>query len=59
MFKITKGSETESRTFRLPVELIVKLNDLATENKVSVSNLVIQCLIYAVDNLNIDDENNE
>ena len=51
MFKIRKGYDSESKTFRLPIELIEKLDILATKNKLSLNQLVIQCLTYAVDNL--------
>ena len=58
MFKIQKGYDSESKTFRLPVELIKKLEDLAVQNKLSLNQLVIQCLNYAISNLDIteDDE---
>jgi len=56
MFKIQKGYDSESKTFRLPVELIKKLNMLATQNKLSLNQLIIQCLIYAVDNLEVNNE---
>ena len=56
MFKIRKGYDSESKTFRLPVELIEKLEILATKNKLSLNQLVIQGLEYAVDNL-VDNEN--
>ena len=56
MFKIQKGYDSESKTFRLPIELIGKLETLAGNNKISLNQLVIQCLIYAVDNLESDGE---
>jgi len=55
MFKIQKGySYSESKTFRLPIELIERLETLAAQNKLSLNQLVIQCLNYAVDNLEAD-----
>jgi len=52
MFKIQKGySYSESKTFRLPIELIERLEALAAQNKLSLNQLVIQCLNYAIDNL--------
>jgi predicted HicB family RNase H-like nuclease len=54
MFRIRKGYDSESKTFRLPIELIEKLDILAAQNKLSLNQLVIQCLIYAVDNLEAD-----
>jgi predicted HicB family RNase H-like nuclease len=54
MFKIQKGYDSESKTFRLPIELVERLELLATNNKLSLNQLVIQCLNYAVDNLEQD-----
>lgn len=51
MFKIQKGSYSESKTFRLPIELIERLETLAAQNNISLNQLVIQCLNYAIDNL--------
>ena len=59
MFQIRKGYDSESKTFRLPIKLLEKLNILAAQNKLSLNQLVIQCLDYAVDNLEPDsDEEN-
>ncbi len=54
MFKIQKGYDSESKTFRLPVELIEQLEKLAAQNKLSLNQLVVQCLNYAVSNLDTD-----
>ena len=51
MFRIQKGYDSEPKTFRLPIELIERLENLAAQNKLSLNQLVIQCLNYAVDNL--------
>ena len=51
MFKIQRGYNTESKTFRLPIELIERLEVLATQNKLSLNQLVIQSLHYALDNI--------
>ena len=58
MFHIRKGYDSESKTFRLPTELIEKLNVLATQNKLSLNQLVIQCLTYAIENLDTENKNN-
>jgi len=58
MFQIRKGYNSESKTFRLPTELIEKLDVLAAQNKLSLNQLVIQCLTYAVDNLEDGNEKN-
>ena len=59
MFKIRKGYDSESKTFRLPIELIEKLDTIAAQNKLSLNQLVIQCLTYAVSNIEVNDENEE
>ena len=59
MFKIQKGYDSESKTFRLPVELIKRLEFLAAQNKLSLNQLVIQCLNYALDNLENDKQKGE
>ena len=56
MFKIQKGYDSESKTFRLPVELIGRLEALAAHNKLSLNQLVIQCLNYAMVNLEENDK---
>jgi predicted HicB family RNase H-like nuclease len=56
MFRIRKGYDSESKTFRLPIELIEKLDILAAQNKLSLNQLVIQCLTYAVDNLEVNND---
>ncbi len=53
MLKI-KHEEYDSKTFRLPIELIEKLAEIASKNNISMNKLVIQCLNYALDN--IEDE---
>lgn len=58
MWKIQKGCDTVSKTFRLPVEMVEKMDKLAYENNLSLNNLVIQCLNYALNNLD-DNENAE
>jgi len=51
MLKIPKGYDTVSKTFRLPIELVEEMEKLAHNNKISLNKLVIQCLIYAMDNI--------
>ncbi len=59
MFKIQKGYDSESKTFRLPIELIEQLEALAAQNKLSLNQLVIQCLQYAVSNLDPSEQSSE
>ena len=57
MFKIKK-TENVNKTFRLPLDLVKKLESLAQNREVSLNNLVIQCCEYALENIdNSDDEN--
>lgn len=56
MWKIRKGYNSVNKSFRLPEELINKLEKLAGENNLSLNQLVIQCLEYAVENLDNDGE---
>lgn len=52
-FKVKK-QEYANRTFRLPVELLEQLNEIATEKNISLNQLIVQCCEYAMNN--IDDE---
>lgn len=56
MWKIQKGYNYTSKTFRLPDEQIEKLDKLAYENNLSLNQLVIQCLNFALDNLDTESE---
>lgn len=52
MLKLQKGyDEYVTKTFRLPKEFVDSLEKIAYENRLSLNQLVIQCLKYAVDNL--------
>lgn len=51
MWKIQKGYNSVSKTFRLPEEMVERLDKLAYENNLSLNQLVIQCLNYALENL--------
>ncbi|MBQ9541022.1 MAG: hypothetical protein IJU88_01580 [Ruminococcus sp.] len=46
-----KGYDSVSKSFRLPVELVDELDKLAYENNLSLNQLVIQCLNFALENL--------
>lgn len=50
MFKIEK-TETINKTFRIPVNLVQKLQQVAQEQGISMNNLVVQCCEYALNNL--------
>lgn len=55
MWKIQKGHEYVTKTFRLPVEQVNELDKLAYENNLSLNQLVIQCLNFALENLDKDE----
>ena len=59
MFKIQKGYDSERKTIRMPIELIEQLEALAAQNKLSLNQLVIQCLQYAVSNLDPSEQSGE
>ena len=50
MFNVKKV-EMVNKTFRLPIELVKKLELVAQQKGVSVNNLVQQCCQYALNNL--------
>ena len=50
MFQIQKPEYT-NKTFRMPVELVGQLEQLAQQNDISLNQLVIQCCRYAQDHL--------
>ncbi|MBQ2793675.1 MAG: toxin-antitoxin system HicB family antitoxin [Clostridia bacterium] len=53
-FKIKK-TEYVNKTFRIPTELLAKLEALAQTKDVSLNNLVLQCCEYALDNIEDED----
>lgn len=64
MFKIQRGYDTVSKTFRLPIELVENLDSLAYKYNLSLNQLVVQCLNYAIENLDeseteLAEKNNE
>lgn len=54
MFKIEKPEYT-NKTFRMPSDLISRMETLAQSKQISLNQLVIQCCKYALDNLEKDD----
>lgn len=55
MFKIEKP-EMVNKTFRLPAELVERLQTVAQNQGVSLNNLVKQCCEYALKNLDCEKE---
>lgn len=50
MFQVQKP-EYSNKTFRMPTELVARLEKLAQQNDISLNQLVIQCCRYALDDL--------
>ena len=57
MWKIKKGYNSVSKSFRLPEEIVEKIDNLAYKNNISSNQIVIQCLDYAINNLDNNTEN--
>ena len=51
MFTIKQGDYTITKSRRMPQRMIEKLERLAAENNVTFTQLVLQCLEYALDNM--------
>jgi len=56
MFKIKSGDSTVTKSLRMPRRLAQRLDILAEEYSVSFTELVLQCLEYALDNMDEDVE---
>lgn len=50
MFKVKK-TEYINKTFRLPTDLVEKMESIAQNKGVSLNNLVFQCCEYALENI--------
>lgn len=56
MFKVKKGkTDYENKSLRLPKNLIEEVQRIADENDVSFNNLAIQCMEYAINNMEKED----
>jgi len=51
MLEIKKEYEAINKTFRIPMNIVEQLEKLAGDNNTSVNKVVIQCLEYALDNI--------
>lgn len=52
VFRVKKDfSEYENKSLRLPKELIVQVQDIANSNNLSFNRVVIQCIEYALQNM--------
>lgn len=55
MLELTKGFDSVNKTFRIPVDIVEKLELLAGEYNTSMNKIVVQCLQYALDNLETEE----
>ena len=56
MWKVRKGEEYVTKSFRLPLMLMERMAGIASRNNVSLNELVFQSLNYALENLDEADE---
>lgn len=57
MFKIQPGNgDTITKTIRMPANVVGVLERLAEENGVSFTSLVIQCVQYALQNMDAEED---
>ncbi len=56
MLKVQGKPESASKTFRLPIDMIEKLDKIAYKNNISLNQLVIQCLDYALKDIDTGEE---
>ena len=55
LFKVKKN-EYINKTFRMPLELVNRMEIIAQEKRVSLNNLVTQCCEYALDNIETEED---
>ena len=56
MFTIKQGDDTVTKSMRMPRHLAQRMDRLAEENNVSFTDLVLQCLQYALDNMGAEED---
>ncbi|MDE6004381.1 MAG: ribbon-helix-helix domain-containing protein [Oscillospiraceae bacterium] len=49
MFKIAKGYDSVTKTIRIPEPLAQELETLATQNNISLNQLINQCVVFALE----------
>lgn len=56
MFRVKKKTiDYEVKSIHMPSYLVTQVQDIADENDVSFSSLVVQCIDYALSNMTTDD----
>lgn len=51
MFKISKGYDHITKTIRIPEPMAFSLEQLASKNRISLNQLVIQCIQFSLDHI--------
>lgn len=56
MLELEKSYPSVNKTFRIPINIVEQLEYLAGVNNTSVNKIVVQCLQYALENIQTDEE---
>lgn len=56
MFKIPKGYENVTKTIRMPKPMAHELEILASKNFISLNQLVVLCIEFALKNADTEDD---
>jgi len=53
---VVKKATQSNRTIRMPDDLISRLNEIAQAKDVSFNRLIVQCCLYALENMQKEDK---
>jgi len=56
MLEIEKSYPSVNKTFRIPINIVEELERIAGAYNTSVNKVVVQCLEYALENIQSDTE---
>jgi len=56
MLEIETSYPSVNKTFRIPINIVEELERIAGEHNTSVNKVVVQCLEYALENIQSDAE---
>lgn len=56
MLEIEKSYPSVNKTFRIPINIVEELERIAGTYNTSVNKVVVQCLEYALENIQSDTE---
>ena len=57
MLEIETSYPSVNKTFRIPINIVEELERIAGEHNTSVNKVVVQCLQYALDNIQANNNN--